>query len=409
MNQCDLDVLVATSPVNVTYFSDYFCWADPLFKKYMISPGDSNELVQRPCAVFPLEGEPALIVRSQLAVNALDSWVVDLHTYGDPGLDYSLLSDRRTPFENRFINLLRDAPRHATAADALVAVLKSRGLADARIGLEMEELPAQLKESLVRALPHALIRDSTNLIRIVRAVKSSEEIVRLTRSAEINEAAAIESVALARPGRPVADLVQHYRARVAELGANFDHFSFSIGGLGFCTEPKYLLQNNDVLMLDFGCVYSLYFSDSGTTLTTTHLSPPLLKKYEALRAAIEAGAETMRAGVKSSEIQNVMQETLKEHGVTKSYPHGHGLGLEIRDYPIIASANGLCIRDECIDVSSDLPMEEDMINNLEAAIFMPGAGVLQIEQTFIVTSKGSSLLVSQDRTKPRDPTYSVVS
>ena len=39
MREYGLDVLVATSPVNITYFTDYFCWIDPLFKEYMMVPG----------------------------------------------------------------------------------------------------------------------------------------------------------------------------------------------------------------------------------------------------------------------------------------------------------------------------------------------------------------------------------
>jgi Xaa-Pro aminopeptidase len=405
MRQHNLDVLVATSPVNVGYFSDYFLWLDPLFKEYMMDPGSCSNLAQS-YAVFPISGEPALVLKSLFAINAADLWVRDLHLYGDPGFDYSLPARPTTALENRFVSLLRDGQRHATPSEALVSILSSRGLADARIGLEMEGLPAQTKEAIMRALPRASIKDCSNLIRLVRAVKSAEEIKRLTRAAEINEQVAMESVALARPGKPVAELVEHYRARVAELGANFDHFAFSIRGFGICTEPNYLLTSDDVLFVDFGCIYHYYFSDTGTTLALNNLSQALLGKYQALSACLEAGSKTMRPGVKGSEIQAAMRNALKEHGITASFPHGHGLGLEIRDYPIIVPNNGLRIRDDCIDVPSDLPMEEGMINNLEAAIFMPLVGVLHMEQSFILTAEGSRQLVPQDRSKPRMPAFS---
>lgn len=399
MRQHDLGVLVATSPVNVNYFSGYFVWLLPLFREYMMQPGSSSNLTQS-YAVFPINGEPALVLRSLFAINAADLWVRDLHLYGDPGLDYSLPAHPSTALENRFATLLRDGQRHATPTEALVSILSSRGLADARIGLEMESLPAQTKEAIARALPRASIKDCSNLIRLIRAVKSAEEIKRLTRAAEINEQVAMESIALARPGKRVAELVEHYRARVAELGANFDHFAFSIRGFGICTEPNYLLTSDDVLFVDFGCIYAYYFSDTGTTLALNNPPPPLLGKYQALSACLEAGSKTMRPGVKASEIQAAMRNALKEHGITASFPHGHGVGLEIRDYPIIVPDNGLRIRDDCIDVPSDLPMEEGMINNLETAIFIPLVGALNIEQTFIVTAEGSRQLVPQDRSKP---------
>ncbi|HZQ09948.1 MAG TPA: aminopeptidase P family N-terminal domain-containing protein, partial [Anaerolineae bacterium] len=90
MQECKLDALVATSPTNVRYFSDYTCWLDPLFKEYMVKPGGSSNLAQEQFAVLPLAGEPALIVPPLFAVNAADLAVRDIQSYGDTGLDESL-------------------------------------------------------------------------------------------------------------------------------------------------------------------------------------------------------------------------------------------------------------------------------------------------------------------------------
>src|SRR5829696_13648 len=86
MRRCGLDALVAASWVNITYFTDYYNWIDPLFKKYMMAPGASSSLEQG-FAVFPLEGEPALIISPLNVVNAADLWVRDLVTFGATGLD----------------------------------------------------------------------------------------------------------------------------------------------------------------------------------------------------------------------------------------------------------------------------------------------------------------------------------
>ena len=56
MRSSGLDVLIATSPVNVTYFSDYFCWLDPLLKEYMTVPGGGSGPALPSYAVFPVEG-----------------------------------------------------------------------------------------------------------------------------------------------------------------------------------------------------------------------------------------------------------------------------------------------------------------------------------------------------------------
>ena len=91
MRRCEVDVLIATSPVNITYFSGYFSWLDPLFREYMMAPGKSSNLDQTaPYAIFPLEGEPALVITPLFAVNAADLWVKDLHIFGEALLDESV-------------------------------------------------------------------------------------------------------------------------------------------------------------------------------------------------------------------------------------------------------------------------------------------------------------------------------
>ena len=399
MREYELDVLVATSPVNITYFTDYFCWIDSLFKEYMMVPGASANLTQA-YAVFPLEGDPALVVNPLFAVNAEELWVKDLHIFGSAGLDDSLLPGELPRLLLRFQALLHANHANATPTDALLSILDQRGLTGARIGLEMEGLPQETKDVIKRALPRATLKNCANLIRMIRMVKSAEEIQRLTRSAEINEQAAMESLAMAQPGLSVSEMAAHYRAKAAQLGADFDHFAFGVRGLGMTTETNYELAEDDVLYVDFGCIYQYCFSDSGTTLAMRELSAELSERHAALRACMDAGEAALGPGVKASAVAGAMVQTLLDRGITASFPHGHGVGLEVRDYPILVPDNGLRIKDDCVDLPSDLTLEADMVLNLEAPLFMPGVGSLHIEQSYVVTPQGSQPLVDQNRQRP---------
>ena len=404
MQCCGVDALVATSPVNITYFSDYRCWIDPLFKTYMMVPGaPSDPDPTAAYAIFPLEGEPALVTSPTFAVNASDLWVRDVHIFGDHGLDDSLPLPSLSDAEQHIFDVLHRPQDNATPTDALLSVLKGRGLTDARIGIEMEGLSPRAQEAIETGLPKALIKDCSNLIRLIRMVKTEDELSKLIRSAEINETAAMEALAHPRPGQPIADVVQHYRQQIAKAGADFDHFAFGVRGLGLATEPNYILTDDDILYVDFGCIYEGCFSDSGTTLTMHQPSATLIERHKALRECVEAGVKEMIPGAKASAAQAAMWKTLNAHGITASSPHGHGLGLEVRDYPIIVADNGRRIQDDCVDVPSDLPLEIDMVLNLEAMISMPGIGSLHIEQSFLVTPDGSRPLIPQDRTRPVQP------
>ena len=402
MRRCGLDALVATSPVNITYLSDYYFWMDPIFREYWMSPGASSSLGQN-YAVFPLEGEPALVIGPQQVGNAADLWVRDVHVSGDTGMDDSVPPVALPGETERLYDVLQAAPANATPTAALLSLLQARGLTGARIGLEMEGLTAPARAALAGALPQAQVKDCSNLLRLIRAVKSPDEIERLARAAQISEQAGLETLALARPGVLVADLVQHFRLRLAEQGADFEHFAFGYRGMGLATEPGYRLAADDVQFMDWGCLYQHYYSDTGTTLAVRDLSPLLAERHAALRACMAAGIDAIRPGVKASAVRGAMKEALAERGITAVNPHGHGIGLEVRDYPILVADNGLRLRDDCIDVPSDLPLEVDMVFNLECAIFMPGVGSPHIERSFVVTPQGSRPLTPQDRSGPIQP------
>lgn len=399
MREHALDAIVAASPVNVRYFTDYACWIAPLFREYMSSPGASSELSQRNFAVLPLDGEPALIVESMFAATAADSWVTDIHPVGDAG--FELPSSGHTLPNG--LQRIADAVQPAcsvTAVDALVDALVERGLTRARIGVELEAVPGRTAQALSDRLPGAQLLDCSNLIRMIRAVKSADELARLERAAVIAEHAMQEALARLRPGRSAAELIERFRAGIAGSGADFDHFAFGPRGVGIMTEGGYTFTDDDVSYLDFGCIYQGCFSDSGTTVCAGPPADSLLRRHSAIRACLNAGSAAIRPGVTGSEACVSMWEALTEHGVTHSFPHGHGIGLEVRDYPIIVPDNGLRIQDDCIDIPSDLPFEAGMVVNLEAAVFILGEGSVHTEQSYVVTEEGVRPLTEQRREQP---------
>lgn len=402
MRDRGLDGLIATSPVNITYFTDYFIWIDGLMKAYMVRPGASADLSQG-YALFPLEGEPALSVTgAMLAVNGVDLWVKDLRISGDTGLDWSLpprpLSDRM----DRIYHLLQGAPDYTTTTQALVGAVSDRGLAAGTLGVEADGLTADGYRQLKEALPDARLLDCSNLIRLLRMVKTRDEIERLAQAAEISEIAAMTAMEQARPGDNVQEVIHRFRAELGVRGADLDHFAFGVHGLGIATEPDFVLGDSDVEYVDWGCRFRSCYSDTGTTFATRPLSDEMQARFDTLRASMDAGLAAIRPGVKSSAVQAAMQEVVDEAGFSM-YPHGHGVGMEVRDYPVLAPDNGLRISDDCIDVPSDLPIEEDMVLNVEAPLSLAGVGSLHLEQSVVVTACGSRPLTEQRRDGPVFP------
>jgi Xaa-Pro aminopeptidase len=399
MSRANVDALIATSPINVTYLTDYYAWLDPLMLEYMARPGASSAPAP-PFALLPREGDPALVVVPIFAANATDLWVQDLYCFGDPGVDLTFRSQAETELEKRLRRVLASSSSFPTAVDALTAAIKDRGLTEGRLGIELDGLPTPLRDRLRQALPAAELLDCSNLLRLLRAVKSADEINRLRRAAEISEGAVMEALQAAGPGVPISDLIGRYRASIAQMGADFDHFAYAPRGMGIATEPDYELTSNDVMYVDFGCKYRYVCSDSGTTLVVDEWTEELERMFRAVRASMDAGIRALRPGVRSSTVQRAMQEAMAERGISITYPHGHSLGLAIRDYPILVPATGLPIKDDCIDVSSDLVLEPNMVINLEAPILIFGLGSVHLEQTFLITERGAEPLIPQERSRP---------
>ena len=402
MRDCGLDALIATSPVNITYFTDYFIWIDGLMKEYMVRPGGSADIAQG-YALFLLDGEPALAVTgSMLAVNGVDLWVKDLRISGDSGLDWSMPPRRLSGRMDRMYNLLKGEPGYGTTTEALAAALDDRGVSEGTLGVEADGMTSARYEELRQALPGARLLDCSNLIRLLRMVKTGDEIDRLTRAAEISEVAAMTAMEQASPGENVQDVIHRFRAELGKRGADLDHFAFGVHGLGIATEPDFILGDSEAEYVDWGCRYRSCYSDTGTTFAMRPLSDDMQERFDVLRASMDAGLAAIRPGVKASAVQAAMQDVVDGAGLAM-YPHGHGVGMEVRDYPVLAPDNGLRISDDCVDVPSDLPIEEDMVLNVEAPLSLAGVGSLHLEQSVVVTESGSRPLTDQQRDRPVFP------
>src|SRR5581483_417144 len=127
MQQCDLDALVASSPVNVFYLSGYDCWLDPLNKEYMGKPGASGERAFQNFAVLPRQGDPLLVVPGMFAVNAGSFPVQDITSYGMPPLDRARMPLELAPYTRSLLDVFDSSP-FETSSQALVAALEKRGL-----------------------------------------------------------------------------------------------------------------------------------------------------------------------------------------------------------------------------------------------------------------------------------------
>ena len=325
MRTAGVDVLVGASAASLADLADYRNWIDPLFREYMMRPGASSAL-QQALAVLTSEGQVTLLVSVEMAANAKDTSADRIVVWGSDEGGPPADPAGRVRGGSRGLRPPAATRRGPTRSLALLAG------AGAHVGLECEALSAGTWEAL--AADGRRVGDGTNLLRLGRMVKSEPQIGMLRRATEAAEYAAAEALAVSCVGSSWRELTDLYRMKLAEHGAELDHFSGSPTGFGLATEADYRLPERGSMYFDHGCRLRSWFSDTGHTIAFGPPDDACRRRQAAVRAALEAGVEHLAPGRPASAAAEAMRSALTAAGLA-GFPHGHGIGLEVRDYPIL--------------------------------------------------------------------------
>ena len=378
MNERGLKAIVATTPNNVFYFSEFDCWMYRGFKEYFHMPGAPDILLQS-YAVLPSEGDAAIIVKSDTAGFAKDLWIKDTRTYSAP-------TDTEA---------IEKGPSHA-----LELSLKDRGITSGTVGIEPSNLSETVLLRTKKTLPNVRFVDCSNLIRLIRMIKTKEEIDRIKRAAEISEKAILRVLGELKPGMELGEIMTSYSAETAKEGAFFDHLIYDPQGSGITSSPNLRIQKNSFFFFDYGCIFGQYYSDSGKTIFVDGVSKEHSDTYQTLWQVIEETRDAIRPGILTSSILGMLSKKLASSGITKIYAHGHAIGLEPREHPVIMHGDYKKISDDVVSVSTDMPLEEGMTFNLEAPYDLPGVGSFQVERTFLMKDNSAEELFVQKEGLP---------
>jgi methionyl aminopeptidase len=99
---------------------------------------------------------------------------------------------------------------------------------------------------------------------------------------------------------------------------------------------KRVLNEGDIVSLDFGAIYEGFQGDSAVTVPVGKVSPEAQRLMEATRGSLEAGVAAAHAGAKLGDISAAVQTYAEARGfaVVREYT-GHGIGREMHEEPQI--------------------------------------------------------------------------
>jgi len=154
------------------------------------------------------------------------------------------------------------------------------------------------------------------------------------------------------------------------------------------------LKKDDLLLLDAGIKYKRYCSDRTRTISINDeismsknqkfKDPKKQKIYDIVRKAQEKALKAVKIGIKAKDLDKIAREVIEKEGYGKYFVHslGHGVGLDIHEFPYINSKN-------------DTIIDEGMVFTIEPGIYIPGEFGVRIED-MVMIEDGKCRILSEE-------------
>ena len=259
------------------------------------------------------------------------------------------------------------------------------------------------------------VRASTELYRRSRRIKTAEEVEHITaaenagmaalqRAIDVIAAADIADGVLVHNGRPLsgADLVYVVESHLLEQGFATED-SICCGGPESADPHR---ARSDVMRVGLPIVLDIFPFSKQTrywgdmTRTVVRGTPPddVLRMWDAVLEAQQAGLDAVRPGANGRDVHIACCDVFKQHGYASLPPAyrdipsearfihgtGHGLGLEIHEFPRIGDV--------------DVTLEVGDVITVEPGLYDPRLGGIRIEDLVVVTPDGHRNLTTLPKT-----------
>lgn len=395
MDQFDIDLLIASTPENVTYLSDTVSWAPKVYS-YSVDMFATyfrdNNL------------NSSLIVPSQemTYVSASNTWINDFYTYGGKS---ALIQESEhvieSAEENTYLNLQNnDDKRFPTAVEALIASIKNNTTKKLRIAIDEDKMTHKSTLKLQEELDNCELIPSSDLLRLIRMVKTDDEISAMKAAADLNETACTKVCNEIKIGMKELDIAEIYAQEVGKGLGKWLWFHFGSGrrSVGIFPPTEKKIQPGEMWKFDAGLSLNNYQADTGWGGVIGQPNAQQNMIWEATLRGYNSAMSVIKEGVRPSEIQNAMIKGTQDGGLANHSGTfaGHAIGLEMRELPYVLG-NKKMVNSLYLPEDTDIPLPENTVLCIENPCQIFGVGGTQIEQTIIVKKSGYELLTKQDR------------
>ncbi len=298
------------------------------------------------------------------------------------------------------------------------SILAERGLGAKTLGMELDVIPYNTWAMYQKVFADNQLVDVSDPIRRIRTIKSDYEIGLLQGACTVLDQVFAETPSMIREGMTEVELASLFEAAMRRRGYggcskmrafNQDFFLGNVTTGSSGAEPSYFdgpvggcgvtpannphgagwktIGRNEVIYIDYTCLINGYTADGARMFVIGDVSDQLKEAHRAALAIEEELAAMLRPGVVCEEVYLRSEELaarmgLQDHfmgiGVDRVRFIGHGVGLELDEYPIFAKG-------------VKTVLAPGMTFALEPK-FVFAEGAIGIENTYALTADGARQL-----------------
>ncbi|GDY26255.1 metallopeptidase [Agarivorans sp. Toyoura001] len=243
-----------------------------------------------------------------------------------------------------------------------------------------------LVDGLVKANPKLQFVNGDSISQACRMQKSANEIALMQKAKDMTMEVQKAAAKILRPGISTSEVTEFIHQAHQKVGASGSSFCIVLFGLASSfphgvKEPQ-ILQENDWVLIDTGCLVEGYNSDITRTYAfgeaTEHQRSAWLSEQKAQLAAFEAA----QLGQACANVDAAARQALANDGYGPDYdlpglPHrtGHGCGLDIHEGPYLVAGD-------------NTPLAEGMVFSNEPMLVIPDHFGVRLEDHFYMSANG---------------------
>jgi Xaa-Pro dipeptidase len=280
---------------------------------------------RREYLVFPLDGDPVLILCTlgHLVNAKSSSWIKDVRHGGE--------------IERMILEVAR--------------VLKMLRLENETIGIVglSTTMPYSDYQLLANELPKAHLKDATKMFDEIRMVKSREEIDFIQETTDIADACYARLLEVLGAGKNELSVMGEVDKVLRERGVE-DILILTAKGpsfQGFIDHPgPYTFREGDHYIFSVEISGpSGYWSQIVRPLCLGKTTPPYERLFNVGKAALEAAVSNLIPGKRIGELVLAVTERVKQEGFKTGIWCGHGMGMDVGEYPGLFQDSPLVLRE----------------------------------------------------------------